>query len=129
MFVHIVADHRDKISELRHLFGLQYCVTSSLLNSGNRIPQPCDATIIAADLRTEDNIAALKALSAKTKIARRRVFIIDQKARLLAARAYALGATHAFFSPVNQGTLLAALAENNKSTEVTTKAPINIASW
>ena len=118
MFVHIVADHQDKISELRHLFGLQYCVTFSLLNSGNRIPQPCDATIIAADLRTEDNIAALKALSAKTKIARRRVFIIDQKARLLAARAYALGATHAFFSPVNQGTLLAALAENNKSTEV-----------
>ena len=75
MFVHLVADHQDKISELRQLFGLQYCVTSSLLDSGNGIPQPCDATIIAADLRTDDNIAALKALSAKQKVARRRVFV------------------------------------------------------
>ena len=118
MFVHIVADHTDKISGLRRLFGLQHCVTSSLLNSGNDIPQPCDATIIAADLRSEDNIAALKALSAKTKIAQRRIFVIDQKARLLAAQAYALGATHAFFSPVSQGVLLAALAGNNKSSAV-----------
>jgi putative nucleotidyltransferase with HDIG domain len=118
MFVHIVADHTDKISELRRLFGLQHCVTCSLLNSGNDIPSPCDATIIAADLRSEDNIAALKALSAKTKIARRKIFVIDQKARLLAAQAYALGATHAFFSPVNQGALLAALAGNNKSSAV-----------
>jgi putative nucleotidyltransferase with HDIG domain len=118
LFVHIVADHHDKISELRQLFGLQYCVTSSLLNSGNRIPQPCDATIVAADLRTEDNIAALKAISANPKMARRRVFVLDQKARLLEARAYALGATHAFFSPVNRGALLAALAESNKSTEI-----------
>ncbi len=118
MFVHIVADHHDKISELRQLFGLQYCVTSSLLNSGNRIPQPCDATIVAADLRTEDNIAALKAISANPKMARRRVFVLDQKARLLEARAYALGATHAFFSPVNRGALLAALAESNKSIEI-----------
>jgi putative nucleotidyltransferase with HDIG domain len=118
MFVHIVADCQERISELRLLFGLQYCVTSSLLDSGDNAPELCDATIIAADLRAEDNIAALKKLSAKPKIVRRRIFIIDQKARLLAARAYALGATHAFFSPVNQGTLLAALAENKKSTEV-----------
>jgi putative nucleotidyltransferase with HDIG domain len=118
MFVHIVADHQDKISELRQLFGLQHCVTSSLLNGGNGIPQPCDATIMAADLRTEDNIAALKALSATSKMARRRVFVIDRKARLLAAQAYALGATHAFFSPVNKRALLAALAENNETKEV-----------
>jgi putative nucleotidyltransferase with HDIG domain len=118
MFVHIVADHTEKISRLRRLFGLQHCVTSSLLNSGDDIPQPCDATIIAADLRSEENIAALKALSVKTKIARRRIFVIDQKARLLAAQAYALGATHAFFSPVNRGALLAALAGNNKSSAV-----------
>ncbi len=118
MFVHIVADHQDKISELRQLFGLQYCVTSSLLNSGNRVPQPCAATIVAANLRPEDNIAALKALSSETKMARRRIFVIDKKARLLEARAYALGATHVFFSPVNRGALLAALAESDKSTGV-----------
>jgi putative nucleotidyltransferase with HDIG domain len=115
MFVHIVADHQDKISELRLLFGSQHCISSSLLNSGNGIPRSCDATIIAADLRIDDNIAALKALSAEPKIARRRVFVIDRKARLLEARAYALGATHAFFSPVNKRALLAALTESDKS--------------
>jgi putative nucleotidyltransferase with HDIG domain len=118
MFVHIVVDHQEKISQLRRLFGLQYCVTSSLLNSDNDVPTQCDAVIIAADLRSEENITALKELSAKTKIARRRVFVLDQKARLLAARAYALGATHALFSPVNQGALLAALAETGKSTDL-----------
>ena len=51
-------------------------------------------------------------------MARRRVFVIDRKARLLAAQAYALGATHAFFSPVNKGALLAALAESNETKEV-----------
>ena len=113
MFIHIVADHQERISELRPLFGLQYCVTSSLLASGNDGQGHCDVTIIAADLRTEDNIAALKELSAKTKRARRRIFVIDQRARLLAARAYALGATHTFFSPINRAALLAAVAEND----------------
>jgi putative nucleotidyltransferase with HDIG domain len=94
-----------------------------LLSRGDSIPQPCDATIVAVDLRTEDNIAALRALSAKSTLARRRVFVIDQKARLLEARAYALGATHVFFRPVNEGALLAALAESNKSNEVSLDAP------
>jgi putative nucleotidyltransferase with HDIG domain len=118
MFVHIVADQQDKISELRSMFGSQYCVSSSLLDSGDDVPAQCVATIIAADLRTEDNITALKELSTKTKATRRRIFVVGQKARLLAALAYALGATHALFSPVNQGALLAALTETGKSTEL-----------
>src|ERR1700744_1462271 len=118
MFVHIVADRKDKISELRQLFGLQHCISSSLLDSGDSIPPSCDAAIIAADLRIEDNIAALKALSADPKAVRRRVFVIDRKARLLKARAYALGATHAFFSPVNKRALLAALAEGHTPKEI-----------
>jgi putative nucleotidyltransferase with HDIG domain len=115
MFVHIVADRQDKISELRSMFGLQYCVSSSLLDSGDDLPTQCVATIVAADLRTEDNITALKKLSANAKTTRRRIFVIGQKSRLLAARAYALGATHALFSPVTQGALLAALTEASQS--------------
>jgi putative nucleotidyltransferase with HDIG domain len=118
MLVHIVADHPDRIAELRLMFGSQYCVSSSLLASGSDIPAQCAATIISTDLRTEENITALKELSAKTKTTRRRIFIIGQKSRLLAARAYALGATHALFRPVNQGALLAALTEANPSTRI-----------
>jgi putative nucleotidyltransferase with HDIG domain len=96
---------------------LQHHVTSALLNDDNNTPQECDAAMIAADLRISENIAALKEVSAKFKGARSRVFVIDQKARLFAAQAYALGATHVFFNPVNQLSLLAALAGNsNKST-------------
>jgi putative nucleotidyltransferase with HDIG domain len=67
--------------------------------------------ITAADLRLADNIAALKEISAQFNGARRRVFVIDRKERLLAAQAYALGATHVLFNPLDRKSLLAALAE------------------
>src|SRR3977135_148415 len=101
MFVHIVADRQDKISGLRALLGLQYCVTSALLAGENYVAKECDAAIIAADLRIADNIAALKELSAQFKGAPRRIFVIDQKARLFAAQACALGATQVLLNPLN----------------------------
>jgi putative nucleotidyltransferase with HDIG domain len=110
MLVHIVADQQSKISELRSLLGSQHRMTSALLD-GDVTATECDVVITAADLRVADNIAALKEISAKFRGARRRVFVIDRKARLLAAQAYALGATHVLFSPLNQMSLLTALAE------------------
>jgi len=110
MLVHIVADHQSKISELRSLLGSQHRTTSALLD-GDLTAKQCDVAITAADLRIADNIAALKEISAKLTGARRRIFVIDRKARLLAAQAYALGATHVLFSPLDQISLLAALAE------------------
>ena len=50
-----------------------------------------------------DSITALKELSAKFKGAKRKLDILDQKARLQAAQAYALGATHVLFNPVTTG--------------------------
>jgi putative nucleotidyltransferase with HDIG domain len=111
MLVHIVADHPNKISELRSLLGSQHRTTSSTLPDGDVSTKECDVAITAADLRLADNIAALKEISAKLRGVRRRVFVIDRKARLLAAQAYALGATHVLFSPLDQVSLLAALAE------------------
>jgi putative nucleotidyltransferase with HDIG domain len=115
MFVHIVADHQNKISELRSLLGSQYRITSALLNGESSAPKECDAIIIAADLRNADNIAALKELSATFKSARRKIFVVDQRARLVAAQAYALGATHVLYNPVYQHSLLAALNDPGKS--------------
>src|SRR5258707_8951878 len=117
MFVHIVADHQNKISELRAMFGSQHRVTSALLNCESDAPKECDVIIAAADLRNADNIAAIKEVSAVFKSARRKVFVIDQKARLGAAQAYALGATHVLFNPVYPQSLFAALADPGKSKE------------
>jgi putative nucleotidyltransferase with HDIG domain len=117
MLVHIVADQQSKITELRSLFGSPYRVTSDLLDAQNNVPKECDAIITAADLRNADNIAALKEVSATFKRARRKIFVIDHKARLCAAQAYALGATHVLFNPVYQQSLLAALSDSAKSRE------------
>jgi putative nucleotidyltransferase with HDIG domain len=117
MLVHIVADHPDKISDLRPLFGSQHVITSVLLYGKDRLPKDCDTIIAAADLRNAENVAALKTVSTAFKSARRKIFVVDQKARLDAAQAYALGATHVLFNPVNQQSLLAALGESGKPQE------------
>jgi putative nucleotidyltransferase with HDIG domain len=115
MFVQIVADHPTRISDLRSLLGSQYRVGSLLLNDKNIVPEECYATITVVDLRVPENIAALKDVMSKFKGARRRIFVIDQKARLFAAQAYALGATHVLFNPVSQEALQNALTETGNS--------------
>src|SRR5260370_26711606 len=99
MLVHIVADDRNKISELRALFGSQHRVTSALLNDENRGPNECDALIVAVDLRNADNIAGFKEVSAAFNSTARKIFVIYRKVRLLAAHAYARGASQAFVVP------------------------------
>src|SRR6185437_10374199 len=112
MLVHIVADRQEKVAKLRPLLGPTYRVSSALLAAQTSIPAECGAIIIAADLSLPDNIAALKESAEKFNGVRRRVFIIDQKARLFAAQAYALGATHVFFDSVDQRSLVLALTNS-----------------
>ena len=119
MLVHIVADSQNKVSELRPLLGSQHRVTSGLLNRENSPPKECDVIIAAADLRNAGNVAALKDVSATFKSVRRKIFVLDEKARLCAAQAYALGATHVLFNPVYQQSLLAALTGSAKSKDFT----------
>jgi hypothetical protein len=92
MFVHIVAERLNQISELQAR--PQYRVTSALLDGESRVPGDCDAIIIAADLRRANQVTILRGMSEGFKNAHRRIFIVDQKARLCAAQAYALNATH-----------------------------------
>jgi putative nucleotidyltransferase with HDIG domain len=115
MLVQIIADHPGRIPYLRSLLGTQYRVGSALLNDENFIPEECYATITTVDLRIAGNIAALKQISPKFKSAHRRIYVIDQKARLFAAQAYALGATHVLFNPVDQQSLHSVLAETGNS--------------
>ena len=102
--------------------GQQCRITSSLLHKENNVPQPCDAAIVSVDLKNADSITALKEISARFKAAKRKIYILDQKARLHVAQAYALGATHVLFNPVTAQSLLAVLIDARQPTEFTADA-------
>jgi putative nucleotidyltransferase with HDIG domain len=114
MSVHVVADTIAKTSALRAMLEEQHAVTSELLaNADNRCGE-ADSVVVTADLREVENIAALKAVFGKLTHIRKRIFLVDQNARLFTVQAYALGATHVLVNPVNQATLLAQLADGSR---------------
>jgi putative nucleotidyltransferase with HDIG domain len=111
MAIHVVADAVSKLSTLRSTLEQQYAVTSELLGSTAIPRSEIDAVVVTADLRVVENIAALKHLFGKLGQVRKRIVVIDQKARLFIVQAYALGATRVFVNPVSQASLLAELAD------------------
>jgi putative nucleotidyltransferase with HDIG domain len=115
MSVHIVADSVVKLSALRRMLAPQYAVTSELLSGATGVRSVFDAVVVTADLRIVDNIAALREMFEKLGHVRKRIFLIDQKARLFIVQAYALGATRVLTNPVDQARLLAELADSSPS--------------
>ena len=113
MPVHVVADAVSKLSDLRAALERQYVVTTELLGGAGNQGADSDAVIVSADLRIVENIAALRETFVKLACAHKRIFLIDRKARLYAAQAYALGATHVLANPVSQARLLAELADRS----------------
>ncbi|QWG13702.1 HD domain-containing protein [Bradyrhizobium sediminis] len=122
MPVHVVADTVSKLTGLRAMLEQHYAVTTELLNDASTRRNESDAVVVTADLRAVDNIAALKEMFGKSSHVRRRIFVIDQKARLFSVQAYALGATRVLVNPVNQASLLAALVDTNPSRTISTEA-------
>jgi putative nucleotidyltransferase with HDIG domain len=112
MTVHVVADTVTKLSTLRAMLERQHAVTSELLSGASNRCNGSDAVVVTADLGVVENIAALKEVFGKLSHVRKRIFLIDQKARLFTVQAYALGATRVLINPVNQANLLAQLADS-----------------
>ena len=111
MSIHVVADTVSKLSTLRATLEQRYAVTSGLLGSAGQPCSEADAVVVTADLRIVENIAALKQLFGKSNQVRRRIVLVDQKARLFIVQAYALGATQVLVNPVSPARLLAELAD------------------
>jgi putative nucleotidyltransferase with HDIG domain len=111
MLVHVIADSPGGISSLRAILEPSYALSYASL--ADTPPKHCDAAIVVADLRKVETIVALKEIFARLKNARRRIFVTDQRERLLTVQAYALGATHVFVHPIRPSSLLAALADRN----------------
>jgi putative nucleotidyltransferase with HDIG domain len=114
MTVHIVADSDVKLSALRAMLQNQHVVTSELLGGAGRPCSKSDAVVVMADLRVVENIAALKEMFGKFTDIPKRIFLIDQKARLFTVQAYALGATQVLVNPVDPVDLLAQLADSHR---------------
>jgi putative nucleotidyltransferase with HDIG domain len=115
MPVHIIADTADRILTLRSVLEQQYAVTSELLSGTPNRGNGHEAVVVTADLRVVENIAALKETFAKLSHVRKRVVLLDQKARLFVVQAYALGATSVLTNPVSQAKLLAVLTDRDQS--------------
>lgn len=111
MFVHVIADTHAKLSAASSLLNAAYPVTSELIGAASIRGNDIDAVVVTADLRIVENITALKAMAGKLKRIPKRIFLIDQRARLAVMQAYALGATDALINPVNQKQLLARLGD------------------
>ncbi|WP_024507501.1 HD domain-containing phosphohydrolase [Bradyrhizobium sp. ARR65] len=112
MPVHLLADSPAKLTALRTMLEPKFAVTSEMLGGATVQRGDVQALVVRADLRTIENICALKKiLNALSKV-RRRIFLVDETAHLHVSQAYALGATRVLLGPVNQARLLAELAEH-----------------
>ncbi|HKB89903.1 MAG TPA: HD domain-containing phosphohydrolase [Opitutaceae bacterium] len=112
MALHLVTDSSNRLSYLRSILEPWHPINPVMLNGGSIESGKFEAVIIAVDLRVVENISALKELIPKIENARKRIFVIEQKSRLLVFQAYALGATRVFSGPVHPPNLLAALANH-----------------
>ena len=117
MTIHIIADSKESIYNLRGLLGSQD-VTSSLLDDAAGAPKSIDAVIVRADFKVARNLVALKNLVPKLSKVDRRIFVVDGKNRLFVSQAYALSATHVLEIPVSSHRLLAALRHDGAPAQV-----------
>ena len=113
MSVHVIADTANKLSTLRAMLQGQHAVTSELLSGTISQCSEVDAVVVAADLRSIENIATLKEAFGKLTHIRKRIFLVDQNVHLYVVQAHALGATRVLGAPVDQANLLAQLADSN----------------
>lgn len=111
MLVHVVAETGAKLATLRRLLAAKHKITCGLLGEVDQFREEFDAIVFDVDLRAPKNIAALKALTSCVSRISTRIFLVDQRTRLLQVQALALGATHTLSNPLDSVRLLARLSE------------------
>jgi hypothetical protein len=86
MSVRVIADIGSKLSALRARVEKQHAITSELLSGASIRCSESGAIVVTADLRVVEDIAALKEMFGRLTHLRKRIFLADQKARLLAVK-------------------------------------------
>jgi putative nucleotidyltransferase with HDIG domain len=110
MPVHIIADTSARLAGVRAVLERKHAVTSELLRGIGVQRSNIDALIIKVDMRSIDNICALKKILADLTHIEKRIFLVEESAHLSISQAYALGATTVLPGPLNQARLLKELA-------------------
>jgi hypothetical protein len=87
MCIHIIGDNIAEMSAVRAILEQRYTVTSELLGGADLRGNDIDAVVVSADLRLVENISALKTVSGKLRRIRKRIFLLEQKARLSVVQA------------------------------------------
>lgn len=110
-FVHVLADTSDRLSGICAMLEERFAVAGERLDVEAKLSQVPSATVIRADLRDVDNIAAIKKRADKLAKAKRRIFLLEHASHVGISQAYALGATLVLSGPINRPKLLAALSD------------------
>lgn len=110
MLVHVLADTHARLQEVLRIVDAPYTVLPGLLGD----PAPpggaeSRAIIIAVDLRLIDNITHLRKRLDGLQAVRKRIFLLESRAHLTNAQAYALGATLVLDAAQAAGPLRAAI--------------------
>jgi DNA-binding NarL/FixJ family response regulator len=111
MLVHVLADTSDKLFGLCSVLERQFTVAGERLDVAARLPQAPAAVVIRVDLRSSENIAALKMRAARLAKAHKRIFLVEQVYHVCISQAYALGATLVLPGKIDPNKLMAALAD------------------
>ncbi|WP_027555937.1 HD-GYP domain-containing protein [Bradyrhizobium sp. Cp5.3] len=111
MFVHVLADSSDKLAGVCSILERRFNVAGERLDAEARLSQVPFAVIVRADLRTVENIAAIKKRSTKLAKAQKRIFLVEHMSHVCISQAYALGATLVLPGTISKARLLAALAD------------------
>jgi HD-GYP domain-containing protein (c-di-GMP phosphodiesterase class II) len=108
----VIADTSAKLAGLRAVLERKHAVTSELLRGLSVQRSHVDALVVKVDLRTIDNICALKKILASLSQVEKRVFLVEESAHLSISQAYALGATSVLSGTLNPARLLRELCEH-----------------
>jgi putative nucleotidyltransferase with HDIG domain len=106
MPVHVIADTSARLAGVRAVLERKHVVTSELLRGLGIQRSQMDAVVIKVDLRTIENICALKKILIDLKDVEKRIFLVEDSAHLSVSQAYALGATSVLTGPLDQARLL-----------------------
>lgn len=112
MLVHVVADSSVKLAGVRAMLEQKHAVTWELLGGPSCQRSAIDALVVKADLRSVQNISAVRKLLATLNKVRKRIFLVEQAAHLFVSQAYALGATNVLLGPITRASLMAELANS-----------------
>lgn len=118
MPVHVIADTSARLAGVRAVLERKHVVTSELLRGLEVQRSHVDAIVVKADLRTIENICALKKVLAAMKRVEKRIFLVEDSAHLSIAQAYALGATTVLSGPLDQARLLKEIRDQVTATDV-----------